>query len=362
MSNWFISAGAGIQVFFGDHDKQMDFVDRITPNYEINFGKWFTPGIGVRAGLNGYKIKGLTQNGAHSTGEKYVDKNGVDKSGHGYWLTIQEQKYFHVHGDVLFNLNNLFAGYKEDRFYSINPYVGIGWMVSPEKPKSREVSASLGILNQFRLSNKFNLFFDVRGAVVKDGFDSEMGERKEEGMGTATLGITYNFKKRNWDKPVNIHDVISYSELELNKLRDKVNKLAADNDALKEQLANAKSETITEIKIEKQTLAAPILVTFPIDTWKVSNEARVNLGFFANVIKQADPNIVYKITGYADKGTGTKARNTVLGRERAKVIYDVLVNEFKVPASQLITENKGGVENMYYDDPRLSRAVIVIGN
>lgn len=53
MSNWFISAGAGIQVFFGDHDKQMDFVDRITPNYEINFGKWFTPGIGVRAGLNG---------------------------------------------------------------------------------------------------------------------------------------------------------------------------------------------------------------------------------------------------------------------------------------------------------------------
>ena len=57
-ANWFAGIGAGAQMYFGDHDKQMRFVDRITPNFEAYFGKWFTPGIGIRLGANGYKIKG----------------------------------------------------------------------------------------------------------------------------------------------------------------------------------------------------------------------------------------------------------------------------------------------------------------
>jgi len=59
-SNWFFGLGVGAQMYFGDHDKQMKFVDRLTPNFEAYFGKWFTPGIGVRFGANGYKIKGLS--------------------------------------------------------------------------------------------------------------------------------------------------------------------------------------------------------------------------------------------------------------------------------------------------------------
>ncbi|RKW44649.1 MAG: cell envelope biogenesis protein OmpA, partial [Porphyromonas sp.] len=39
--------------------------------------------------------------------------------------------------------------------------------------------------------------------------------------------------------------------------------------------------------------------------------------------------------------------------------YNCLVNEFGVPASQLIRDDKGGVENMYYNDPRCSRAVLL---
>ena len=40
-SNWFLGAGVGAQIYFGDHDKQMRFGDRLTPNFEVNFGKWF---------------------------------------------------------------------------------------------------------------------------------------------------------------------------------------------------------------------------------------------------------------------------------------------------------------------------------
>lgn len=111
---------------------------------------------------------------------------------------------------------------------------------------------------------------------------------------------------------------------------------------------------------ERHILAAPILITFPIDKWTVSNQARVNLGYFADVIKQGNPDVVYQITGYADRGTGSVKRNALLSRERANAIYQVLVNEFGVSPSQLRKIHQGGVENLFYDDPRLSRAVIVL--
>jgi len=129
---------------------------------------------------------------------------------------------------------------------------------------------------------------------------------------------------------------------------------------LKAQLLASQGKTITEIKVEEKILAAPILVTFPINQSVVSNEARVNLGFFAKVIKAGNKNVVYKVTGYADKGTGTAVFNNRISSERAKAIYNVLVHEFDVNPGQLEVSYEGGVDNMYYDDPRLSRAVITI--
>lgn len=351
--NWFMNLGAGAQIYFGDHNKQMKFSERLTPNYEFNVGKWFSPGIGVRAGVNGYKIKGVTQNGSHSTGDIYTGKPWD-----GYWLYNQEFNYFHLHGDVLFNLSNIFAGYNPDRFYTVSPYVGLGWMVTNDAPKQKEVSANLGLYNAFRLNNALDLTLDIRGAMVNDRFDGEDGNRKQDGTLSALIGFAYKFKQRGWEKPSTI--VISYSEELLNSLRDKVRKLSEDNDALKQQLADAKGSTITDIKVEEKILAAPILVTFPINRSVVSNEARVNLGFFAEVIKGGNKNVIYKVTGYADKGTGTREINEKLSRERAKAIYDVLTREFDVSVSQLEVSYEGGVDNMFYDDPRLSRAVITI--
>lgn len=309
--NWFIGAGIGGQVFYGDHNKQMKFGDRIVPAYEFHVGKWFTPGIGVRVALNGLKNKGLTQNGSHSTGEVYDASQNLE---------VQEFQYLNAHGDVLFNVSNMVGGYNPDRFYTFSPYVGLGLMYTWEEPKAREVSANLGIFNSFRLSPSWDLTLDMRGSLVQDRFDGELGGRKDEGMLTTAVGIVYKFGKRNWDK--NTKTVIRYTnETELNALRDKVNELAQDNNALKKQLADAKNNTVTNVVVdEKNMLAAPILVTFPINKSAVSNEARVNLGFFAKIIKESDPELSYQIVGYADRGTGSKATNERLSRERSQAI------------------------------------------
>lgn len=67
-SNWFISAGAGPQVFFGDHDKQRKFGERISPALDVAVGKWLTPVIGMRLMYSGLYAKGATQNGAFQSG------------------------------------------------------------------------------------------------------------------------------------------------------------------------------------------------------------------------------------------------------------------------------------------------------
>lgn len=347
--NWFIGIGAGAQIYFGDHNRQMDIGERLTPTYELYLGKWFSPGIGVRLGYGGFKSHGATQNQSHSTGEIYDASQMLEK---------QEFNYYHIHADALFNLSNILYGFKEDRLYTLSPYIGLGWMEVSDEPKATEVSASFGLFNTLRLGNAVDLTLDVRGSAVNDRFDGEVGGRKGEGVLTAALGLVYKFEKRGWDKPSTT--VITYDEAQLNALRDRVNALEQDNDALKKQLADAKSETITDVKVENRILAAPILVTFPISKSTVSNEARVNLGFFAKVIKEGSSDVVYKLTGYADKGTGTPAINNRLSKARAEAIFDVLVNEFGVSPSQLEVSHEGGVDNMFYDDPRLSRAVITI--
>ncbi|MGJ1421548.1 OmpA family protein [Sphingobacterium spiritivorum] len=346
-SNWFLGAGAGTQVYFGDHNKQASLSENLTPHFGLHLGKWFSPGLGLRAGAEGYQIKGLTQNGSHSTGEVFDASR---------WLEKKKFNYYHIYGDVLFNLSNICSGYNPQRFYTISPYIGLGWMVTNDAPKQREVSANLGLYNAFRLADALDLTLDIRGSMVNDRFDGEVGGRKEEGSLSALIGLTYKFKKRGWEKSKTT--IISYDEEELNSLRRKVNELAASNEALSRQLAESSGNTMTNVVVNKKLLAAPILVTFAIGSSEVSNETRVNLGFFAKVIKDGDAQEVYKITGYADKGTGTSEINQRLSAMRAEAIKSVLVNEFAVPARQLTTVAAGGVDNMYYNDPRLSRAVI----
>lgn len=360
--NWFIGASTGAQLYYGDHNKQMELGDRITPAFEFYVGKFFTPVLGLRLGINGFKANGLTQNGSYVVGP--YDKLPWE----GYWLERQELNFINISQDVGVNIQNLFSGYKpEGRFYELIAYGGLGiMMITKNRDKTdagggRELSANIGVTNQFRLSKALRLTVEARASMIGDNFDGENGSRLNDGNLRALVGLKYLFgKDKGWKRPKTVE--VTYNEADINMLRATAQKLVKDNEQLKKQLAESKSSTITDIKVENNLLVAPILVTFKINESIVSNEARVNLGFFADIIKQGDSNIKYNITGYADSGTGTPQINDRLSRERSDAIYNVLVREFGVSPAQLVKDYKGGVENMYYDDPRLSRAVIVIAD
>lgn len=349
-SNWFVSAGGGVNLYFGDHDKQVKFGKRLAPAVDVAIGKWFTPGIGVRFAYSGLSVKGATQTGIHSTGEEVPGKGG-----YGYWLTKQKFNYFNFHLDAMFNVSNLLFGYNPNRVYSLSPYVGLGVMKTNDTPKATEIAGHFGLLNSFRLCDALDLNLDIRGTLVSDAFDGEAYGRGGEGMLSATVGLTYKFKKRGWDKA---KTVVRIDNRAINALRQQLADAEAENDRLKRALAEGNRQKAKEIV----TKASANLVTFQIGKATLSNEARANLSLLAEAIKAGDGNVVYTITGYADAGTGSKRINERLSKRRAEAVRDCLVKEFGVSESQLRVDHKGGVDNMFYDDPRLSRAVITKAN
>lgn len=353
-SNWFISAGAGVNFGFTDHDKQADFGDRISPALDLSVGKWFTPGIGLRVAYSGLNVKGasnVTQDGpSHSTGEALPMGKGS-----GYDMYHQKFKFFNLHGDVLFNMHNLLGGYREDRFWQCSPYVGIGWARVWESPQYKGVTANLGVLNTFRVNDWLDVNLDIRGMMTGEGFDAAWGEADQDGVLSATVGLTYKFKRRGWDRSKTVY---RYDYGDLESMRRKLNEMSAENERLKQALSDG---DVSKARNSIKRIASSNLVTFPIGKSSLSNEARANLGMLAEIIKQTDADVVYTITGYADAGTGSKKINERLSKERAEAVYECLTKEFGINENQLKIDYKGGVDNMFYNDPRLSRAVITRG-
>lgn len=350
-NNWFISLGAGGQVYFGDHDKQIDLKKRIAPALDVAVGKWFTPGIGIRFMYSGLKSKGATQDvistPAHSTGE-----NVPGKGGPGEHLRYSKYKMGNLHADVMFNVLNLFGGYNENRKWDLSPYAGLGWARVYDSPSAKEVSANIGVLTSWHFCKSLALNLDVRGMFVNDRFDGEDGGRSGEGNLSATLGLSYKFKQRGWDRSKTVY---RYDYGDLESMRQKLNDMSAENERLKQAIADGDRQ---RAQTHARKIASANLVTFKINKSSLSNEARVNLGMMAEIIKSGDPDAVYVVTGYADAGTGSKKGNERLSKERAESVYNCLVKEFGVSEKQLRIDYKGGVDNMFYNDPRLSRAVI----
>lgn len=344
-SNWFISGSGGIQAYLGDNDNKISFGKRISPAVDFSVGKWFTPGMGLRLTYSGLSAKGASyENGVYSTGK--IDDKG-----------FYEQKWnmMYLHSDIMFNLTDMFCGYKE-RVYSAIPYVGFGWVHSYDRPRNNEFAANIGFINRFRLSNAWALNLELRAMITKDDFDGQVGGEKYDGMASILAGFSYKLPTRGWKRAeirtastgISMEDM-NRIQAKLREQQDRTHQL--ENDLLAER--NKKGEVI----VEKQFSVAPRIIVFPIGKSTISLEERVNIGYMAKVIKSTDR--VFTVCGYADNATGSNATNERLSKARAEAVRDILVSEFDVPVSQLKVDYKGGVENMFYDDAQLSRVVIV---
>lgn len=349
-SNWFVSVGAGPQVMFGDHDRQVDLKNRIAPALDIAVGKWFTPSIGVRLMYSGLYAKGATQNGAFSTGERLKEKPW-----NGYWLEYSKVDFMHLHADVMFDLVNMIGGYKPGRVYNLAFYAGLGYAHTWNTPHKNSITASLGVMNMFHVTDYLDVNLDVRASAFQDDFDGAGGRRDFDGLLSLTAGVSYKFAPRGWKSRREVVTQTVYDNEAVNSLRAQVDQLVAQNEKLERELAG--KSTVTHKVVEY--VGGKYIIYFPINVSSLSNADRAQLDMCAKAIKESAKGSKFLIMGYADKATGTPEINEILSRARAENVQSCLVNEHGIDADRLEVQWKGGVGNMFYDDPKLSRVVII---
>ncbi len=187
--NWFVSVGGGAQMYFGDHDRQAQFGERLSPAVDISVGKWLLPYLGARLSFSGLGAKGLTSElfPSHSTGEQ-----------HSYYqwpsyLCFQKFSLLNVHADIMFDANTIVAGYREERIWHLIPHVGVGYAYVLTPPSAGSFTINGGIMNSFSIAKFLDINLDIRGMAAFDELDGEVGGRGLEGMLTASLGVGFKF-------------------------------------------------------------------------------------------------------------------------------------------------------------------------
>lgn len=347
--NWFILGDAGVNAFWGDYTVG-NLSTRLTPQFNWGFGKWFVPGFGAKVQFTGFNSK---ENKSVETANTVYSKTYYDGNGNPYWK--EKINWWDINVNLMFNISRLIAGYEgigsPDLKNQFIASIGLGASHHYNVPFESNVVAGHFELQYSRFfSEKKNISLDVRLRNILYGtdFDRVNKQRIDDNL-SLNVGLTYYFKDRGWKRTVQNTTYYVEDYTTINQLKDEINRMKNQP---------VKVDTVVVEKGVSNMITFPYMVNFVIDKVKVVNRERVNLKVVAEMMK-ATPDQKYLICGYADKYTGTVKRNIWLAENRAKNVFKILTEEFGVPVSQLVLDDKGGVDNMFYDDPQLSRSVII---
>ena len=355
--NWFVSAGGGLNLYFGEYDNKMELQERLTPALDLSLGKWITPSMGLRLQYAGLRAKGKV---FLFPGDNAFVPAGALTNGYA----IEKFNVMNLHGDLLWNLSNSIGGYRADRTWDFVPFAGFGWARASNidswnsaNKVSNELGITVGLINKFRVSDAVDLNFELRHLFVNDAFDGIVRGSRWEGMSTASIGITYKFAKRGFERYVKVEpaDYTPYN----NRIAALERQLA-DKDAnakrIADELAAEKARKAVVVQPEPEYIISPLAVFFQINKADLTDKDIINLGYAADMIKKSGKK--FKVQGSADKATGNARINQTLSEKRANRVYDVLVNKFGVNPGQLEVIAKGDKDEPF-GKPALNRVVIV---
>lgn len=207
-NNWFVSLSGGPAIFQGDHNADARWKDRIYPAFDLTFGKWIYPALGVRAGVNLDMIHnyynaydpsndlaakyGKFVHGA-SPNEPYKHNNGLFKMRYNAW---------NFHADVMLNVSSFIWRPYNRRVWNLIPYVGVGCITTWDKGDqdwfNYAFDWNVGVLNSFRVAEHFDINIDLRLKQFSDKFNCFRQGRSMEGTTNLMIGATWYINKRGF--------------------------------------------------------------------------------------------------------------------------------------------------------------------
>ena len=349
--NWFLSAGGGAQIYFGQSDTYGDLGKRLAPALDISLGKWITPSVGVRFQYSGLKAKGWTHGELpYSTGT--ADSQGYFK---------EKFNTMNLHADFLWNISNAIGGERTDRFWNISPYVGMGLARSNGNGYDKnELAVTVGMLHNWRLSDALDMNIEMKSMFVNQRFAFTEGSKGVNALGSVTVGLTYKFGKRGFQRAsdlVVIEDNTQYVE-QIAALEGMLAKAEQRRLQLMQQLEDRQTDLNNEMSEETPVPVMPDLaIFFEIGKADLNEKAMINIGYLADMLKQF-PEKRYVLFASADKETGTPEFNMELSKKRGDAVYKAMVEKFGVSPEQLRIEAVGSTQQKFNGAP-LNRVVVI---
>jgi len=360
--NWFITVGGGINAFWNE-GLTVDNM-RIAPSIDANFGKWFTPSVGMRVGYQGINSQVWSETATVLGPTLDNDKD----------MYLQKFGYMYVHGDFLWNASNAFSGYKETRFWNLIPYLHAGYYrsygVDGVDFADNELAAGVGLLHNLRLSNRLDLVIDMRATAVNGRVRASDGVSV---IPSVTMGLGVDLGWPNFIRTSTILDeyeavmvdqmaAVEAAALALElanvSLKEQNDELVAVNKKLKKENKSLKNRPVYSAEAFFSEIG-PATVYFNIGKAVLCEKEMQHMDFIAsNIISKADQETMIQITilGTADSSTGTPKRNEYLSKARGEYIYNLLVEKYGISPDRLVVESEV-VQSPA--DPELTRAVVI---
>ena len=301
---WFIQLQGGAAETIGE----TNFWDLVSPSAAFSVGYRFSPVFGARLNVNGWQGKGSIAGPRTNYKFNYVE-TGLD---------------------LYADLASLFAGYKYDRL--LNPYVfaggGVNYAFNNDEAND--------VANQFPKVDNY----------LWDG---------HKVLGAARAGLGLNIR---------LSDVVAFNvEGNCSFIGDHFNSKkgsAADfqpapTPAPKPQ---PKAEPEPEPVVEEpafESLTRNVL--FVINKWDIRDSEQYKIDEVVEALKD-NPDTKVRVSGYADKATGTAKRNMFLSQKRAEVVAQAIIDA-GIDKERVTTEYFGDTVNPF-ETPEQNRVAVCV--
>lgn len=208
--DWFVRAGAGVNYYWGDDDATTKIGHRLSPSFNLTFGKWFNPYWGVQIGGNYGKIKGAgiavdpkgtnasiygTADGLspYTTGEQVAEPIGETGSRGSFY---EKFNFVTVQPEIVYNVSNGICGYNPRRVWNVLAHLGPSYGHSwANGYKANSIYVTGGLTSTWKLCRNVQLWADARLSLFNKGFDKVTYRESADCMGTISAGVSFNFGK-----------------------------------------------------------------------------------------------------------------------------------------------------------------------
>lgn len=324
---WFMQIQGGAAHTVGE----TSFGDLISPSAAVSLGYQFSPVFGARLNVNGWQGKGAL------TGPTTV------------------YKYNYVEGglDLMVDIASIFGGYKFDR--TLNPYlfggVGLNYGFGNDEAndlKSRfpdgakylwdggkaMIAGRAGLGLNIRLTDALALNLEGNCSFIDDHFNSKEGSKADFQI-KALAGLTFSFGKAK-PAPAPLP-------------------APAPAPVVKPEPEPEPEPEPVAVVPAFESLTRNVL--FIINKWDIRDSEQLKIDEVVEALK-ANPDTKVRVSGYADKATGTAKRNKFLSQKRAEVVSEAIVNA-GIDKDRIITEYFGDTVNPF-ETPEENRVAVCL--